>query len=71
MPTFSGNQILDSALEHNSELFQNQILRYAGKPVVLNESKEAKFHKARPFLYALQSKVESEHIEEKGEGWFN
>jgi len=28
-------------------------------PVVLNESKGAKFHKARAVAYALQSKVES------------
>ena len=54
MPTSSVNRILDFVLEHYSELFQNHIGCYNGKPVVLNE---AIFRKARP--YTLQSKVES------------
>ena len=35
---------------------------------MLNESKEAKFHKARPVPYALQSKVESALLKMKKDG---
>lgn len=45
VPTSSGNQTL--------ELFHTQLGCHTGKPVVLNESKEATFHKARPVPYAL------------------
>ena len=54
----SGDQALDSVLEQYSELFQPELGCYTGKPVELNEIQGAKFHKARPFPYALQSKVE-------------
>ena len=59
VPGSTGNQTLDSVLEQYSELFQTRLGCYTGTPVVLNESKEAKFHKARPVPYALRSKVES------------
>ena len=52
MPGSTGNQTLDSVLEQYSELFQTRLGCYTGTPVVLNESKEAKFHKARPVPYA-------------------
>jgi len=58
VPGSTGNQTLASVLEQYSELFQPQLGCYTGTPVILNESKEAKFHKARPLPYALQSKVE-------------
>ena len=35
---------------------------------MLNESKEAKFHKARPVPYALQSKVESALLKMEKDG---
>ena len=55
VPGSTGNQTLDSVLEQYSELFQTQLGCYTGTPVVLNESREAKFHKARPVPYALLS----------------
>lgn len=55
----SGDQTLDSVLEQYSEMFQPELGCYTGKPVALKESQGAKFHKARPIPYALQSKVES------------
>ena len=54
-----GNQTLASVLEKYNELFQPQLGCYNRDPVVLNESKEAKFHKDRPVPYVLQSKVKS------------
>ena len=54
-----GNPTLDSVLQQYDELFQPELGCYTGEPVVLNESKGAKFHKARAVPYALQSKVES------------
>lgn len=68
MPASSGNQTLDFVLEQYNELFQTQLGCYTGKPVVLNESKEAKFHKARPVPYALQSKVESTLLKMEKDG---
>ena len=62
------NQTLASVLEKYSELFQPKLGRYTGDPVVLNESKEAKFHKARPVPYALQSKVESALLKMEKDG---
>ena len=50
---------MDSILQQYGELFQPELGRYTGKPVVLNESKGAKLHKVRAVPYALQSKVES------------
>ena len=54
-----GNPTLDSVLQHYDELFQPELGCYTGEPVVLNESKGAKFHKAKAVPHALQSKVES------------
>lgn len=54
-----GNQTLTAIIEQCGELFQPLIGCYTGKLVVVNESKKAKFYKARPVLYALQSKVEN------------
>ena len=62
------NQTLESVLEQYSELFQPQLGCYIGDPVVLNESKEAKFHKARPVPYALQSKVENALLKMEKDG---
>ena len=42
-----GNAALDSVLQQYDELFQLKLGCYTGEPVVLNESKTAKFHKAR------------------------
>ena len=50
---------LDSLLSKYDELFQPQLGFYTGDAVVLNESKGAKFHKARPVPYAIQTRVES------------
>ena len=63
-----GNQTLTAVLEQNDELFQPQLECYTGKPVVLIESKEAKFHKARPVPYALQSKVENALLKMERDG---
>ena len=68
VPGSTGNQTLDSVLEQCSELFQTQLGCYTGTPVVLNESREAKFHKARPVPYALQSKVESTLLKMEKDG---
>ena len=68
VPGSTGNQTLDSVLEQYSELFQTQLGCYTGTPVVLNESREAKFHKARPVPYALQSKVESTLLKMEKDG---
>ena len=54
-----GNATMDSVLQRYDELFQSELGCYTGEPVVLNDSKGAKFHKARVVPYALQSKVES------------
>ena len=54
-----GNATLDSVLQQFDELFQPELGCYTGEPVVLNDSKGAKFHKARAVSYALQFKVES------------
>ena len=54
-----GNPTLDSVLRQYDELFQPELGCYTGEPVVLNECKGAKFHKARAVPYAFQSKVES------------
>jgi len=51
-----GNPTLDSVLQQYDELFQPKLRCYTGEPVVLNESKGAKFHKARAVPYAFQSK---------------
>ena len=62
-----GNPTLDSVLQQYDELFQSELECYTGEPVVLNESKGAKFHKARTVPYALQSKVENTLLKmEKG-----
>ena len=62
-----GNPTLDSVLQQYDELFQSELGCYTGEPVVLNESKGAKFHKARAVPYALQSKVENTLLKmEKG-----
>ena len=58
-PVSKGNQTLESVLEQYSELFQPQLGCCSGEPVVLNERKGAKSHKARAVPYALQSKVEN------------
>ena len=64
----TGNHTLDSVLEQYSKLFQNDLGCYTGTPVVLNESKEAEFYKARPVPYALQSKVESTLLKMEKDG---
>ena len=62
-----GNPTLDSVLQQYDGLFQSELGCYTGEPVVLNESKGAKFHKARTVPYALQSKVENTLLKmEKG-----
>ena len=68
IPASSGDQTLHSVLEKYSELFQPGMGCYTGKPVVLNESQGAKFHKARPVPYALQSKVESTLLKMERDG---
>ena len=67
-PIPPGNQTLESVLGQYSELFQPQLGCYIGDPVVLNERKEAKFHKARPVPYALQSKVENALLKMEKDG---
>ena len=54
-----GNATLDSVLRQYGELFQPELGCYTGELVVLNDSKGAKFRKARAVPYDLQSKVES------------
>ena len=51
------NPTLDSVLQQYDELFLPELGCYTGEPFVSNESKGAKFHKARAVLYAFQSKV--------------
>ena len=68
VPGFIGNQTLDSVIEQYSELFWTQLGCYTGTPVVLNESRQAKFHKARPVPHALQSKVESTLLKMEKDG---
>ena len=63
-----GNLTLDSVLQHYYELFQPELGCYTGEPVVCNESKGAKFHKARAVPYALQSKVESTLLKMEKDG---
>ncbi|CAB3989970.1 Transposon Tf2-9 poly, partial [Paramuricea clavata] len=50
------------------ELFQPQLGCYTGDAVVLNESKGAKFHKARPVPYAIQTRVESALLKMEKDG---
>ncbi|CAB4000179.1 Retrovirus-related Pol poly from transposon [Paramuricea clavata] len=57
---------LDSLLSKYDELFQ--IGCYTGDAVVLNESKGAKFHKARPVPYAIQTRVESALLKMEKDG---
>ncbi|CAB4016540.1 Hypothetical predicted protein, partial [Paramuricea clavata] len=59
---------LDSLLSKYDELFQPQIGCYTGDAVVLNESKGAKFHKARPVPYAIQTRVESALLKMEKDG---
>ena len=63
-----GNPSLDSVLQQYDELFQPELGCYTGEPVMLNESKGAKFHKARAAPYALQSKVESTLLKMEKDG---
>lgn len=63
-----GNPTLDSVLRQYDELFQPELGCYTGEPVVLNESKGAKFRKARAVPYALQSKVESTLLKMEKDG---
>ena len=63
-----GNPTLDSVLQQYDELFQSELGCYTGEPVVLNESKGAKFHKARAVPYALQSKVENTLLKMEKDG---
>ena len=67
-PVSTVNEKLESVLEQYSELFQPQLGCYTGEPVVLNESKGAKFYKARPVPYALQSKVENTLLKMEKDG---
>ena len=62
------NATLDSVLQQYDELFQPELGCYTGEPVVLNASKGAKFHKARPVPYALQSKVDSTLLKMEKDG---
>ena len=59
---------LDSLLLKYDELFQPQLGCYTGDAVVLNESKGAKFHKARPIPYAIQTRVESALLKMEKDG---
>ena len=59
---------LDSLLSKHDELFQPQLGCYTGDAVVLNESKGAKFHKARPVPYAIQTRVESALLKMEKDG---
>ena len=59
---------LDSLLSKYDELFQPQLGCYTGVAVVLNESKGAKFHKARPVPYAIQTRVESALLKMEKDG---
>ena len=63
-----GNATMDSALQQYDESFQSELGCYTGEPVVLNDSKGAKFHKARVVPYALQSKVESTLLKMEKDG---
>ena len=63
-----GNATMDSVLQQYDELFQSELGCYTGEPVVLNDSKGAKFHKARVVPYALQSKVESTLLKMEKDG---
>ncbi len=53
----SHKRTLESLLSEYDELFQPKLGCYMGDPVVLNESKGAKFYKARPVPYALQKRL--------------
>jgi len=64
----SRNPTLDSVLRQYDELFQPELGCYTGEPVKLNESKGAKFRKARAVPYALQSKVESTLLKMEKDG---
>ena len=59
---------LDSLLSKYDELFQPQLGCYTGDAVVLDESKRAKFHKARPVPYAIQTRVESALLKMEKDG---
>ena len=59
---------LDSVLQQYDGLFQSELGCYTGEPVVLNESKGSKFHKARAVPYALQSKVENTLLKMEKDG---
>ena len=67
-PQSTTTQPLNSVLEKYNELFQDELGCYTGKPVVLNECKGAKFYKARPVPYALQSKVEKTLLKMETDG---
>ena len=62
------NPTLDSVLQQYDGLFQSELGCYTGEPVVLNESKGSKFHKARAVPYALQSKVENALLKMEKDG---
>ena len=64
----NATQPLELVLEEYNELFYGELGCYTGKPVVLNESKGAKFCKARPVPYALQSKVEKTLLKMEKDG---
>ncbi|CAB4043277.1 uncharacterized protein K02A2.6-like, partial [Paramuricea clavata] len=59
---------LDSLLSKYDELFQPQLGCYTGDAVVLNESKGAEFHKARPVPYAIQTRFESALLKMEKDG---
>ena len=62
------NKTLEGLLSQYDELFEPQLGCYTGQPVVLNESTGAKFHKARPVLYALQKRVENALLKMEKDG---
>ena len=64
----SASRIRTLVLQQYDELFQSELGCYTGEPVVLNDSKGAKFHKARVVPYALQSKVESTLLKMEKDG---
>ena len=59
---------IGSAPSMAPKLFYEQSHSTTAEPVVLNESKETKFHKARPVPYDLQKQVKSAILKMEKDG---
>ena len=66
--SFLAKQDLECILTKYDESFEPQLGCFTGEPVVLNESKETKFHKARPVPYDFQKQVKSAILKMEKDG---